>query len=221
MSGFSVGTPDPPRPASDFPGGLSVPSVKAGEFVLGVDLDGVVADYEEGFRLACMEMMGLPREAFPEASSWSFVASGWPFASEREFFAAHRAAVEGGLFERLEPVQGASEALWRLSDAGVRIRVITHRLVVNFSHRAAVSDTVSWLDEQRIPFRDICFVRDKAEVGADLYLDDSPGNVSALRSAAGSDAVAVFDRPYNSHVDGLRVSSWTEVLDLVSSRLGR
>lgn len=200
---------------------LSVPasaSASPDEFVLGVDLDGVVADYESGFRRACRQLTGLPEDRFPPASSWSFVESGWPFASEREFFAAHRAAVDGGLFRDLAPVPGASEALWRLSDAGVRIRVITHRLVVNFSHATAVSDTVSWLDANRIPFRDICFVRDKAEVGADLYLDDSPGNVAALRSAAGDEAVAVFDQAYNRQVPGLRVGSWSQVLDLVAQR---
>ena len=34
---------------------------------------------------------------------------------------------------------------WRLSDAGVWIRIITHRLYVNWGHQEAVSDTVAWL----------------------------------------------------------------------------
>lgn len=203
-------------------GPLSVPSGPGGEkeFVLGVDLDGVVADYESGFRAACQERTGLGLEHFPRASSWSFVESGWPFAREEDFFEAHRDAVNRGMFRELPIVDGASEALWALSDAGIRIRIITHRLVVNFSHAAAVSDTVAWLDLNNIPFRDICFVRDKAEVGADLYLDDSPKNVEALRSGVGPEAAAVFHQDYNKHVDGLRVRDWREVLDLVERRSG-
>lgn len=202
-------------------GRLSIPAGPGSkEFVLGVDLDGVVADYEGGFRAACQAATGFDVSRFPTATSWSFVESGWPFADEDEFFAAHRAAVNGGLFRDLQVLDGASEALWALSDAGVRIRIITHRLVVNFSHATAVSDTVSWLDRNRIPFRDICFVRDKAEVGADLYLDDSPKNVEALRQSGGDGVAAVYDQPYNRHVEGLRVCGWNDVLDLVRERSG-
>lgn len=208
--------------AGGMPDRLSVPKGPGGsrEFVIGVDLDGVVADYERGFRASCMNMTGLPESSFPAASSWSFVESGWPFPEEEDYFTAHREAVLSGLFRELPVVEGASEALWRLSDAGIRIRIITHRLVVNFSHAAAVSDTVSWLDKNRIPFRDICFVRDKAEVGADLYLDDSPHNIAALRQQSGESSVAVFDQAYNRSVEGLRVLDWPAVLRLVAERSG-
>ena len=62
-----------------------------------------------------------------------------------------------------------------------------------------VSDTVEWLDDHKIPYRDICFLGDKPEVGADCYIDDAPHNVHALR-AGGSDVI-VFDQPYNRDLE--------------------
>ena len=72
-------------------------------------------------------------------------ASGaWPPA---EFERMHQAAVlEHRIFRTMPAFEGAAEALWRLSDAGVWIRIITHRLYVNWGHATAVADTVDWLD---------------------------------------------------------------------------
>jgi 5'-nucleotidase len=191
------------------------------EFTIGVDLDGVVADYETRLREIAAEILDEDLKRFPPARTWSLLESGWPFQDEAHYLEVHRQAVqEHGLFRRLSPIPGASEALWRMSDAGVRIRIVTHRLVVNFAHAAAVSDTVNWLDDKRIPYRDICFVRDKAEVGADLYVDDSPANIAALR-AAGGDAIAmVYNQLYNMHIPGLRAMNWDDVLSEVANRSG-
>src|SRR3546814_9225404 len=86
-------------------------------------------------------------------------------------------------------IEGCAAALWRLSDAGVWIRLITHRLYVNWGHQEVVADTVAWLDEHGIPYRDLCFLGQKPEVQADIYVDDAPHNVEALR-AAGNDVIA-------------------------------
>ena len=135
------------------------------EFTIGVDLDGVVADYETKLREIAAQILNVDISKFPLATHWSLYESGWPLNDEAHFLEVHKEAVSSyGLFRRLSPLEGASEALWRMSDAGVRIRIITHRLVVNFAHATVVSDTVNWLDDKRIPYRDICFVRDKAEV---------------------------------------------------------
>ena len=39
-----------------------------------------------------------------------------------------------------------------------------------------------WLDNHGIPYWDLCFMRDKGDVGADLYVEDSPENIKSLRS---------------------------------------
>jgi 5'-nucleotidase len=82
----------------------------------------------------------------------------------------------------------------------VWIRIITHRLLFNGLHEPSAADTAVWLDQHDIPYRDLCFIGDKAMVGADLYIDDSPHNIVNLREA-GRTAV-VFDQRYNRHLDG-------------------
>ena len=112
------------------------------------------------------------------------------------------------------PSPAPSDALWRLSDAGVWIRIITHRLVTNWGHALIVSDTVEWLDDQRIPYRDLCFLGRKPEVQADAYVEDAPHNIEALR--ASGNTVIVFDQPYNRDLDGPRAATWAEVESIVA-----
>lgn len=180
-------------------------------FVFGVDLDGVCADYTLAFRNFCADRLGVEPESLPLERSWDFRE--WGF-DQAKFEELHRAAVtEGRILADLEPIAGAAESLWRLSDAGVWIRIVTHRLYVNWGHAAAAGDTVDWLDAAKIPYRDLCFVGAKRDVGADAYIDDGPHNIVNLR-AAGRTAI-VFTQPYNRDLDGLRADTWDQVEEIV------
>jgi 5'-nucleotidase len=112
---------------------------------------------------------------------------------------------------------GVSDALWQLSDLGVWIRIITHRLCVNWAHETTAADTAAWLDEQRIPYRDLCFIGAKPDVGADIYVEDSPVNVLGLREAGRH--TIVFDQLYNRDLPGPRARDWGEVVELVREQL--
>src|SRR6478672_6664920 len=164
------------------------------DFVLGVDLDGVCADYTTAFRDLVADDRGIdPASLDVEGISWDF--SEWGL-DRNEFLRLHRLGVqEHRMFRDMSAIDGASDALWRLSDAGVWIRIITHRLVTNWGHATIVSDTVQWLDAQRIPYRDLCFLGRKPEAQADAYVEDAPHNVEALRTSGNT--VIVFDQPYN------------------------
>ncbi len=189
-------------------------------FVFGVDLDGVVADYTAGFRAVVASELGRDLDSLPLQRSWDFDEWGLDAA---EFERLHQLAVtELRLLADLPMIDGAADALWRLSDAGVWIRVVTHRLYVNWGHAAAVADTVTWLDAHHIPYRDICFLGAKPEVEADCYIDDAPHNITGLRREG--NAVIVFDQPYNREFEGPRASTWDEVerivMELVAERQG-
>lgn len=180
-------------------------------FVFGVDLDGVCADYTLGFRNVVADARGVEPESLPLNRGWGFEEWG---LSDAEFNELHRLAVtQQRLFRILPVIDGCAEALWRLSDAGVWIRIITHRLYTNWGHAEAVADTVTWLDEAQIPYRDICFLGDKPQVGADVYIDDAPHNVLALR-ATGSNVI-IFDAPYNRELVGPRATTWAEAEEMV------
>ncbi len=186
------------------------------EFVLGVDLDGVCGDHSAAFRAVVARERGVDVSTLGAQGSWDF--STWGLSPD-EFDELHRKAVlTHRMFRAMAPIPGCAEALWRLSDAGVWIRVITHRLFANWGHAVAVADTVEWLDAQGIPYRDLCFLGQKPQVEADAYVDDAPHNIEALRAAG--NAVIVFDQPYNAEVAGPRARSWPEVerlvLDLVA-----
>lgn len=182
-------------------------------FIFGVDLDGVCADYTSAFREIVAEVKGVPLESLPLERSWDF--SEWGISGDEFMELHHFAVTERRMMATLPTFEDCSDVLWRLSDAGVWIRIITHRLYVNWSHAAAVADTVSWLDTAKIPYRDICFLGAKPQVEADIYIDDAPHNVEGLRSAGNE--VVVFDQPYNQDLNGPRAKTWLEVEDIVMS----
>jgi hypothetical protein len=123
------------------------------DLVLGVDLDGVCADYESGLRASVAARRGVdPSTLPPQETTGSFAEWGLTPEGFRE---AHRVAVvEDRIFRTLDPYPGVAEALWRLSDAGVWIRIITHRLLFNGLHEASAADTAFWLDQHDLPYRD-------------------------------------------------------------------
>jgi 5'-nucleotidase len=186
------------------------------QLVLGVDLDGVCAVYEDAFRRSVARQLGRePEELPPQRVLDQF--SEWGLRPD-EFAELHRTAVvEDRMFRTMAPMPGVSDALWELSDLGVWIRIITHRLCVNWAHETTAADTAAWLDEHRIPYRDLCFIGAKPDVGADVYVEDSPTNVTGLR-AAGRDTI-VFDQLYNRHLPGPRAHDWAEVVAYVRELL--
>jgi len=184
--------------------------------VLGVDLDGVCADYEGAFRASVARQYDRPPDSMPPQTVMD-AYSQWGLTFEAFEEAHRRAVLEDRIFRHMAPLPGVSDALWQLSDAGVWIRIITHRLIFNWAHETSAADTAAWLDAHQIPYRDLCFIGDKPNVGADLYVDDSPANILSLR-AAGRTAI-VFDQPYNRDLPAPRAHSWDTVVELVVQEL--
>jgi 5'(3')-deoxyribonucleotidase len=180
------------------------------QYVLGLDLDGTCADFYGRMREIAAEWTG---QSFKDLENvdpvWGLTSWGIP---EGQYDRFHRFAVtQRALFETLAPVKDAPQVLRRLSADKIRIRVITHRLFIPYFHQTAVEQTVSWLDDHDIPYWDLCFMAEKGAVGANLYIDDSPENVTALRGL-GHDVI-LFDNPTNRDVadaPGGRAKDWAE-----------
>ena len=190
------------------------------DFIFGVDLDGVCGQHTELFREIVARELDVSEESLPLERSWDFRE--WGFGPD-DFERLHRVAVlEHRMFRDMKVRPGGAEALGRLSDAGIWIRIVSHRLYGNWGHAVAIADTAQWLDQQRIPYRDVCFVGEKPDVAAHAYVDDGPHNVEGLREAGHT--VITFDQPYNRHIDGPRVFSWPElegmVLELAANHAG-
>jgi 5'(3')-deoxyribonucleotidase len=181
------------------------------KFVLGVDLDDVVAKYLEGFRSVFLEIYKKDPESVGTVENWDF--SDWGLDRDA-FLRLHRFAVEERqLYLNLEVEEGAKEALWKLSDAGILIRVITNRLLIPGGHSFAAGDTVRWLEAAEIPYWDLCFIKDKTSVKADLYIDDAPHNIEAFLQMGSQ--VLIYDQPYNRYIKGERIHNWEEATEVV------
>lgn len=187
-------------------------------FVLGVDLDGVVADFYRAMRPLVAEWVGRNEDEL-SLDNFTWGLPEWGVKDVGHYKQIHRHAVtQRELFLRVEPIAGAGPALRRLSDDGVHVRVITHRLFIPHFHQTAVRQTVEWLDKHAIPYWDLCFLKEKVDVGSDLYLEDAPDNIQKLREAGKT--VFVLANPTNTALDdGQRAASWTDLERLVREHM--
>lgn len=115
--------------------------------IIGVDLDGVCANYNSTLRKYVAEHSSYPAENIPEPEFYSFVRSGWPLKDEDEYKLVHGNAVEDGLYLQLDGIPGASKVLHSLAQSGNHLRVITSRFVNPGQHSTVCADTVVWLDQ--------------------------------------------------------------------------
>jgi hypothetical protein len=114
-------------------------------FVLGVDLDGVCADFYEGLRVIAAEWLGVPVETLTRDVTYGLPQ--WNLDRCGDYEDLHRFAEERDLFRNLMPIHGAAAALRRIAhQQQVRIRIITHRLFISHFHHTAINQTVEWLD---------------------------------------------------------------------------
>ena len=181
-------------------------------FILGVDLDGVVGDFYGAVRKIAAGWLNKPLESL--TTEVTFGLDEWGINEFGGYDRLHRFAVtQRNIFRDMEPIENAPAILRKLSNQGIRIRIITHRLFLKYSHRTSVTQTVDWLDNYDIPYWDICFMNDKGAVGAHVYIDDAPENIINLRRQGCK--TIVFSNSTNRDLSGPRADNWFEVERLV------
>ena len=186
-------------------------------FIFGVDLDGVVGDFYGAMRKIAADWLGKPIESL--TTDVSFGLEEWGLAEYGGYGRLHRFAVtQRNLFRDMEAIKDAPAILRKLSNRDIRIRIITHRLFLKYSHNTTITQTVDWLDSWDIPYRDLCFMADKGAVGADIYIDDAPANVIRLRDQGCK--TIVFSNSTNLDLPGPRANNWQEVEQLVMEAWG-
>ena len=180
--------------------------------IIGVDLDGVCSDFYGRMREIAAEWFECPIGDLTREVSYGLPE--WGVRSSDQYESLHRFAVtQRALFKTSPMIPGARKYLRLVSDEGARIRIITHRLFIHYFHSLAVGQTIEWLDENGIPYWDLCFMKAKEQVGADIYVEDSPENVKSLR---GKDLYTIcFGNSTNRAVDAPRAESWEDVYRLI------
>lgn len=177
---------------------------------LGIDLDGVVADFNAGW-------MGLHGAEFgsrltPDmVTSWDGLHDLGGFDDMAGFWKwargdGHRPSI----FRHLTPYPGAIESLHDLVARGHRIVVVTTK------PRWARADTLHWLVDHDVPSDEVHIVNRKHEVACDVYLDDAPHVLGGLVRHRPTAVVCRFVRPWNDPIAGaIDVHSWDDFQDVV------
>jgi len=181
-------------------------------FIIGVDLDGVVGDFYGEIRKIAAEWLNIPIENL--TSEVSYGLKEWNLDEFGGYERLHRFAVtQRNIFLDMKPIAYAAATLRKLSSKNIRIRIITHRLFLKYSHNTTIKQTVEWLDNYDIPYWDICFMADKGAVGANVYIDDSPENIYNLRKL-GCNTI-IFTNSTNRDIPGLRANDWFEAENII------
>jgi 5'(3')-deoxyribonucleotidase len=184
------------------------------KIVLGVDLDGVCADFYARMREVASEWFEKPIDELTTEVTYGLPE--WGIENTDQYRSLHRFAVTArNLFGTVPMIPGARRVLRRLSDEGYHIRIITHRLFIQYFHAMAVQQTIEWLDSRGIPYFDLCFMKEKDQVGADIYIEDSPNNIERLR--ARKLYTICFANSTNTNIAGPRAQSWDQVYELIKA----
>lgn len=192
--------------------GKPVAEIDKKAFVLGLDLDGCVADFYGHLRGIFSEWSDKPLIDLPEEVKYGLPEWG---LRDGEYDNLHRYAVtQQKMFEEMEPIKGAPQSLRVLSHEGVHIRIITHRLFIDYFHEPAASQTIRWLEKHGIPYKDLCLIEDKSAVMANIYIEDKVENVQQLESA-NRNVICFTNSTNRSYPAKLRADTWDEATALV------
>ncbi len=178
---------------------------------LGIDLDGVVADFNAGWTRRYNEDFGA--ELTPEmVQTWDVFVQLTHFDESSAFWKWARNDGGPGLVRDLPVYPGAVETLARLSR--------NHKIVIiTTKPRWANAETFSWIADNEIPTREVHITGRKWEVECDVYLDDGPHNLESLVLERPDRTTCRFVRPWNVHVPGaVDIDSWDTFETLVESR---
>ncbi|HEC09982.1 MAG TPA: hypothetical protein ENI86_10510 [Acidimicrobiales bacterium] len=180
---------------------------------LGIDLDGVVADFSAGWVECYNRDFGTSLDA-SDMQVWDAPAEMTHFADMDGFWEWARECGGGhSLFRVLRPYPGALEALDELNRLG------HHLVIVTTKPDYAVSDTYAWLAEHGVPATEVHIVWDKTRVVCDVYVEDGPHNLEALALKRSEALIIRYVRPWNDPVPGVvDARDWDEVLELIAER---
>ncbi len=176
---------------------------------LGIDLDGVVADFNGGwirrynaeFRAAVALDAVRHWDGIPETTHFADMAEFWDWARDHD---------GASVFRHLDPYPQALDTLRRLDRVGHQIVILT------FKPDWAIPDTFAWLAHHRVPTREVHVLDDKHRVPCHVYLDDAPHQLERISAGRPDAVVCRFVRPWNRPVPGTQdIASWPEFETLV------
>ncbi|MFQ5967736.1 MAG: hypothetical protein ACE5MI_09010 [Acidimicrobiia bacterium] len=177
---------------------------------LGIDLDGVVADFNQGWIDRYNQEFGT--ELHNESvDSWDGLVAETHFRSMGDFWHWARDLGDGSIFRHLDAYPGAIETLEHLDSRGHDIVILTSK------PPWAVHETFAWIADQAVPTHEVHILDDKWTVACDVYLDDAPHILKGFRKHRPEATACRYVRPWNDPLPGVvDVATWEEFRDTVA-----
>lgn len=178
---------------------------------LGIDLDGVVADFVAGWISRYNQEFEADLSPL-SVQTWDGLHTLTHFRDSTEFW--RWASDHGGssVFRHLETYEGATAALDELARQGHEIVIIT------LKPDWAVHDTFAWIADHRVPTREVHITSNKWEVSCDIYLDDSPEQLTRYLEERPDRLVCRFVRPWNYPIEGvLDIGTWKDFVEFATA----
>jgi len=171
---------------------------------LGIDLDGVVADFNQGW-VDCYNRDFNTTLHPDDIVEWDAPLFLTDFDHMGKFWDWARDCGNGdSLFRVLPTYPGAVETLHRLAEEH-------HIIIVTTKPDFAIDDTYAWLDQHNVPTAEVHIVDDKTTVNIDLLLDDADHNLQAVTTHRPDVRVCRYIRPWNSPTPGAHdIETWAE-----------
>ena len=163
---------------------------------LGIDLDGVVANFTKGWMTFYNRDFGTDLK-FEDSRNWGDLVVLTHFEDMGEFWEWSSDLDGHSVFWHLETFPGAIDALNRLKDSGHDLVILTTKPTF------AIDDTYDWIARQRIPATEVFILDDKWLVDCDVYLDDSPHVLPSLLAHRPERTVCRYVRPWNHPLPGV------------------
>lgn len=179
---------------------------------IGIDLDGVVADFNRGWTSAWNEQRGTSIRV-EDVDDWDVLPRLTGLTSMREFWRWASDLGDGrSLFRDLPTFDGAVEAVRELARAG------HHPVVLTAKPHWAIHDTFAWLADVRFPTTEVHILDDKWTVACDVYVDDAPHVLEDYVRHRPGATILRYVRPWNAPVPGtLDVHGWPDILRQVDA----
>jgi 5'(3')-deoxyribonucleotidase len=158
--------------------------------IIGVDLDGVIADIVTQLVRFSRTEYGL--DLSPSTFESENIETCTPINAEQ----LRRLFCDPKFFRTMRAIPGARTSLARLVDAGFTVHIVTDR----FWYPGIHDDTRYWISRRAIPATSVVFANksEKQTIARDLefrwFIEDQRSNANLLSNVC---RVLLLDRPYN------------------------